>query len=466
MSKHLKRLLLTMLLALYLSTGSTLAEAQDRTKQYNIVLIMTDQQSIDALSIAGNPYLKTPALDRLAGRGMRFSNSYCTYPLCSPSRASIFTSRMPHEVGVNSNEKAILPQVPTMGSLLRSAGYETAYAGKWHLPDSFPYNATKPENMVIPGFDVLPLNPEYKQTKKYTAKGLSLDGGTAEASVKFIKARHSKPFLLVCSILNPHDICSYPEHPAEFNPLHSGPLPPVVANFNATTKEPEILVNRRQKNKPIIGWSELQWQQYRAAYYRLTEIADGLIGKVLTALTEAGLAENTIVIFTADHGEALGAHHFIHKMLFYEESVAVPFILSVPGVTRQAAVDSKHLVSGLDVLPTICDYAGVKPDTSFEGRSLRPLVAGGNTPWRSVLFGEVGTNQQRARMVRTERYKYIVYEKGANPEQLFDRQTDPGETRNLVSDPSAKTILETHRRLLMEHLQKTKDDFVVPFMTK
>ena len=436
------------------------ARATETRRRPNLLFILTDQQSIDALSAAGNPWVKTPNMDRLAARGVSFRKSYCAYPLCSPSRASLFTSRMPHEVGVEANDASRIPaDMPTMGAVLRKAGYSTAYAGKWHIPVVYPGYA-KPGRAaaVIPGFDVLPLAGRVAKFGKGPTCGLKVDVAVADAAVKFLAGRkgNAKPFALVASILNPHDICGLPRNKAEFARLvHPGdPLPPLPKNFKASDDEPSVLQRSRQKS-----WTEQQWRAYRGVYFRLVEAADTHIGQIMEALEKSGHADDTIVIFTSDHGEMNGSHQQKVKVKFYEEAAAVPLIVCVPGVTDKARVDKTHLVSGLDIMPTLCDYAGVKAPASLRGRSLRPLIDGKAVAWRDCVFSELVAGGTPARMVRSARYKYIVYAAGQDREQLFDLDADPGETKNLVADASHARILEEHRRMLKQWCEETNDAF-------
>ena len=437
--------------------------AKDRL---NVVFIMTDQQCVDALSAAGNTTMKTPALDRLAAAGLRFTKSYCTHPLCSPSRASLFTSRMPHELGVNSNVKASIPaDVPTMGTVFRAAGYETVYTGKWHLP--MPYPALMPQRNrteeLVRGFRVLPVEHEVKLEPDDSGRGHAIDGMMADAAVKYLKNPPSKPFLLVVSLLNPHDICGASRRLGEYLPRIQGvDLPPLPANFSAV--EPELPSTgrraRSRKSQEFGDWTEKQWREYRAVYAKLMEEVDGHIGRVLAALDEAKLNDRTLIVFTSDHGEMLGSHQLVHKLKLYEESAAVPVIVCAPGGPR-GQVDREHLVSGLDILPTLCDYAGVPPPAGAEGRSLRPLVEGKKADWRDHLVVEVGASHN-ARMVRTARHKYVVFAQPEAQEQLFDLQEDRGETKNLAADEKLKPVLQAHRAKLQAWMKQTKDPFVFP----
>jgi len=446
---------LTLLPALLVAPLAVLEAAGTEAAKPNILFLITDQQTAGALSCAGNPHVKTPNLDRLAARGLRFEKSYCTFPLCCPSRATFFTSRMPHELGIHGNADAELAVkgVPTMGELFRAAGYETAYAGKWHLQVAFP--AFK--GGQTPGFDVLPLagRDPHQIDKDQDGKGLTVDPNTADAAIKFLGQPHAKPFLLVVSILNPHDICEYPECAALRKLLPDDPakLPAARPNLRDTEPLPTAI------QKSIVArahWTDQQWREYLWAYYRLVEIADAEAGRVLAALDQAGLRDNTVIVFTSDHGEMMGSHQLTHKQKLYEESVAVPLIVAPPAA--QAGVDAEHLVSGLDILPTVLDYAGITAPASLEGRSLRPLVERKSVPWREFVAAECRAFGD-ARMIRTARYKYIAFATGDNREQFFDLEHNPGETKNLVADSALAGEVASHRNLFEQWMKSTNDKF-------
>jgi arylsulfatase A-like enzyme len=197
-------------------------------------------------------------------------------------------------------------------------------------------------------------------------------------------------------------------------------------------------------------------------------MVDGEIGKVLDALDETGLWESTVVIFTSDHGDGQGAHHWNQKWCLYDESVRVPFIVAAPG-GRVGQVDGRLVSAGLDVVPTICDYAGIQPPGGIHGLSVRPLVEGRDTPdWRTFVasetsFGNWGTlwgdDYPKARMIRTGRYKYVAYD-AANPrEQLCDLERDPGEMTNLAGAPELAAVLQARRAHLRAWCRRTADAF-------
>jgi choline-sulfatase len=434
------------------------------TERPNIVFIFTDQQSYRMMSCAGNGDLNTPAMDSIAAYGVRFDRAYCTNPVCVPSRFSLLTGRMPSEIGQRKNSSRELDPIPQhikergMGWLMRQAGYETAYGGKVHLPKGM-----KPEEL---GFDVISTDQRDQ---------------LAEDCVDFLRRDHDDPFLLVASFINPHDICymgirdfatsdfdhalvrngetelacldealQRPEGVGdeEFFAEYAPPLPP---NFAIQEDEPEairMLLKRREfRWRERTEWSEQRWREHRWAYCRLTERVDRQIGRVLDAVRE-NMNGDTVIIFSSDHGDHDSSHHMEHKTAFYDEASRIPFLISQPGVTAAGAVDS-HLVSnGLDLIPTLCDYAGVEPPEDLAGRSLRPL-AEGRQPGRWRRY--VPVENEIGLAVFTERYKYELHEEGENAEQLIDLQADPHETRNAAGDEDQRDALAEHRELFEEH---------------
>lgn len=428
----------------------------------NIVFIFTDQQHAGMMSCTGNPYVKTPAMDSLAAAGARFERAYCANPVCVPSRFSMMTGVLPSRIGMEDNSGMRLTVPPrilahTMGRIFRDAGYETAYGGKVHTP----------MDVAAMGFDQL--------TKDQR-------DGLADACADFLRKQHDRPFLLVASFINPHDICymairdfarqtgvrqpvldnAREEFAALDAALEMPPgvskedfftrlCPPLPANLEIPAGEPAGVVPPGARNFRTYvrqNWTEERWRLHRWAYARLTERVDAEIGRVLAALREAGLEENTLVVFSSDHGDHDSAHRLEHKSTFYEEAARVPLVVTWKGVTKPGLVDSTHLVStGLDLIPTLCDFAGLPPRPELRGRSLRDLAEGRKPlQWRESLVVESG----RGRMVRTDRYKYIVYDSGSPREQLIDLAEDPGEMQNLALDPAAAEVLRGHRQLLKQ----------------
>jgi arylsulfatase A-like enzyme len=417
----------------------------------NFLLLITDQHSPAAVSANGNRYLKTPAIDSLAAQGVSFTESYCTYPVCSPARSSIFTGRMPHETGVNENGQAIAPGIPTMGEVFREAGYRTVYGGKWHLPKPF----------AAP--------PHFDQLIGGNALGAKMDEPLAGACVDFLAQTPKQPFLLVASFMNPHDICDWiRQHPGSRTHPGAAAYPPAPANMAADPEEPEAMQFHREKGYDLMSqavgiakdWKRNDVREYLHAYYRLIERVDAQIGRVLAALRASAAAENTVILLTSDHGEGMGAHGWVQKAAFWEESAKVPFILSGGPVSRRGVIDADTLVSGVDVMPTLCDYAGIAAPKKTRGVSTRRPVEGSLVA-REFIASELlyGDAARAGRMIRTKRYKYVVFNSGARPEQLFDLERDPGEIQNLARSKTAEPILNEHRKLLARWARTTDDAF-------
>ncbi|MEW6359353.1 MAG: sulfatase-like hydrolase/transferase [Planctomycetota bacterium] len=435
-----------------LALGARLAAAQEK-KRPNVLILTTDQQRVDAMSAVGNQWVKTPHMDSIAASGVYFTRSYCPYPLCSPSRSSLHTGRTPHEIGVDCNSVPIDPAIPISGQVFHGAGYDTGYAGKWHMPDAYPLDG-------IAGYEVL---------NKIERKGKvahEVDEATMTGAIEFLKRRHDKPFLLVASFINPHDICLLAGEDSPlledvwkmYQPVADAELPPLPSNFTKAEGPPGA--DKRTKHEK---WDENHWRRYRYAYYRMVEDVDRQVGQVLEALRQTGQEENTLVIFTSDHGEGLGSDHWTGKMMFYDDEAAVPLIVSWKGTTPAGRIDREHLVSALDVLPTICDYAGVQPPPSMRGESLRAVIEKPDQPGHEFVASEMAGHlggSGRSFMVRTKKYKYMVFPsaEGERFEMLFDMDSDAGEMKNLAGDAALAGELERHRQLLAQWKKTTEED--------
>ena len=261
----------------------------------------------------------------------------------------------------------------------------------------------------------------------------------------------AKPFVLVASFMQPHDICEWlrlnMNNPGKLRyPELAGALPELPGNFEYDENEPETIRRMRLRNEPFKGkWDKEHWRYYRWSYYRNIEQVDAEIGRVLQALEDYGHLNDTLIVMTADHGEGMGHHQMVRKSSFYDEAVRVPLLFSWPGHVAENKTDSLQVVSGLDITPTLCDYAGIRPPAHMRGVSLRGILEASGRLSRDFIVSEVSTNT--GRMVRTEGYKYITY-KDNLVEQLFDMKTDPGETKNLAASSRYASTLAEHRTLL------------------
>jgi len=436
-------------------------------KRPNILFIITDQQSSTLMSCAGNRWLQTPAMDYLAANGIRFGLAYSTNPVCCPARIGFMTGRFPgtfqsrkgDQVRENGGGMAVAnipPEVPGthVAAYLTKAGYDLAYAGKVHLP--------KPLHPKTLGFNCL--------------TGDQRDD-CARQCAAYIKGKHERPFYLVASFINPHDICFYAINDYRFDagatrkgrggvanqrlleamqlPPDAGEdtffakhCPPLPANHAPQANEPKavlkLLAIRGFRANARRNYTDKDWRLHRWAYHRLAERVDRQIQVVLDALRQSGQEENTVVIFTSDHGDMDSAHKMEHKTAPYEEAARIPFLVMHKGTAPAGRVDQEHLVSnGLDLLPTVCDYAGI-PDAKADprGRSLRPLIEGRPVAaWRQT----VGVESQIGRMVVGHGVKYVRYDFAGKEERLIDLRKDPGETRHVTGDPAYADVLTRMR---------------------
>ncbi len=411
------------------ATGKSLMSMFGKSKP-NFLFIVTDQQNLDAISAHGNPYVKTPNLDRLVKNGVSFLKSYSTNPVCSPARSSMLTGRMPSETGVVSNDRPLHDNIPTIGEVLRKDGYETAYAGKWHVPETWP---TK-----IRGFDIIPVG---------AGQGDVVDSFISRQCEAFlINHDKSKPFMLTAAFLQPHDICFWAIHDQKLVPKKmrfneiKDKLPELPPNHSIIPRKPKLCSSGYGK------FNDEQWRYYLYTYYRQIEMVDADIGRVINALEDSGQADNTIIIFSSDHGEGAGRHSNVSKWYPFDEAANVPFIVCCPEKIRKNIIDSETLVSGLDIVPTICDFAGVDPPKDCCGKSLKPILETGKKIDRKFVAYETHIC---GRNIRSDKFKYVKY-KGDPVEMLFDMENDPWETKNLYDDPKYNKVIKNHRKMLAD----------------
>ena len=423
----------------------------------NVLFIMTDQQTYNMMSCEGNKWLSTPNMDKIASMGYRFEKTYCANPVSMPSRFSLLTGHYASEVGVKQNTPAYneskVRQILTtdaLGNLFSNAGYETLYSGKTHL-----YTGTR--DLTGYGFKLNDTDP--------------YDGPAIYAEQVLPTIEKDKPFFLFLSFLNPHDIC----YKAGMDARYPGKLP--VANVRETdrllalqkTLSPEVYQKQipphATNTSPINGedpemvimanqgrnWSKAEWDLYGWMYCRLTESVDFQIGRVLNALEKAGLTDNTIIVFTSDHGEMNGSHGLITKNVMFEECQRVPFIFAGKSIKSNYQDNTTLVCNGLDFIPTICDLTGIKSPDNLPGVSLKSCLTGdGKKTERKYII----TEDYNANQIHDGRYKYTIYELPGNPEILTDLKTNPGETINYANDPKYKTIKENLKKDLMANLSK------------
>lgn len=447
------------------STDRGLTRADAKITRPNILLIITDQQFADVMGCAGCRGIETPAMDSLAKDGVRFTRAYVNFPVCLPERYTMFTGRLPCTRRLADGEHK--PRI-SLGNQAKQGGYATAYFGKWHIQDK----TFGREDTANHGFDL-------------NTGGNDLD--MTDAAIQFLSHANRKPFLAVVSYYNPHDICEWGRKKAgrtEDITMHNGDVdtnpaldlcPPLPDNYEINQDEAEAAQLRRtlssngvpNAQKMAMEFSKDDWRQYRWAYHRLVELVDKQVARLLGSLEEKGLADNTVVIFTSDHGDGYAAHRWHQKSVLYEESCRVPFIIRWPGGQRQGETDARLISVGIDLMPTISDIVGARmPPGPYFGKSVLPFVLNRDSPAPTheyvVSEAEVRKGPKVSydgRSLRTPQYKYHVWSRGKNREQLFDMINDPGETRNLADLPEYAGHLQKHRDLFAEWLNTTDDTY-------
>ncbi len=476
-------------LLLAASAASCLADKPD-AKRPNVLFLMTDEQHHRSLSATGNPYIDTPNMDRIAREGALFTSATCATPYCSPSRATMVTGVYPHRHGILVNvspgrtkQEPLHPDAfPTTEMALYRQGYATAFRGKWHLGDlgdfpcyeSFAYASKRPTDYAAFLEENLPASQfaDNKDPGRYLNRPVEKIPAVRKAWKPFqeqspgvayiatigrsvippellpetritnqvlelIEKNQDRPFMITASWSPPHDLWVIPEPYYSMVDREKIELP-------GTTDLPEWdQKGASKKLGDLVGPEGLR--EYAAIYHGMVKYIDDQLGRILKRLDDLGLADNTLVIFTSDHGDMVGAHGCVGKSIFsfYDDLVRIPLCIRFPGRIEPGTVVDKP-VSQIDYLPTILDYLGEPIPGNIHGRSLRPLIEGKDVAWRDYAFCQRG---DRGRMLRTERWKYTFCQK-PRIVSLYDLKNDPNEDRNLATEKEhAETVSKMHRRL-------------------
>ncbi|HEU0119338.1 MAG TPA: sulfatase [Bryobacteraceae bacterium] len=450
--------------------SSVLAAAQPKKRPLNVLFIATDDMN-NALGCYGHPVVKTPNLDRLAARGIRFDRAYTQYALCSPSRTSLMTGLAPDTTRVYDLQKHFrsqLPDVVTMTQAFQKNGYFTARVGKI-------YHYGNPGQIGTDGLDDRPswnhvVNPkgvdkteEEPRVTNHTPerKGLGsaiafyaspapdekhTDGIVAAETIKLLEQNKDKPFFLAAGFYRPH--CPYIAPKKYFDLYPPEELEPIPL----AEGEMEIAPPWAYFTKPA-NWnmSRRQIQEALQAYYASISFVDANVGKLLDTLDRLGLTQNTIVVFWSDHGYGVGEHGQWMKQTLFEAASRVPLIFALPNAKTKGKA-CPRTVELLDLYPTLtglCGLTGVP--SNLHGRSLQPLLSNPTAKWDHAAVSQVGRRAGNTLMgysIRTERYRYTEWQDGQEGTELYDYQTDPNEKTNLAKSPAhAKVRAELQKML-------------------
>ena len=445
----------------------------------NILWICTDQQRWDTIRALGNEHIRTPNIDRLAASGAAFENAYCQSPICTPSRASFLTGMYPSAVHgcMNGNERWD-HAAPLVTKTLADAGYDCGLAGKFHLSgaqgriepraddgyrvfhwshhphDDWPQGHAYIDWLKSRGKDYRSI---YKKLG-YVPSEFHQTTWCADRAIEFMNEKRSGPWLFSLNCFDPHSPFDPPQEWLDHYPQEEMPGPLFRESDLAAQERLKNVNFQREARRP----EEMNAKSYQAKYYAMIELIDHNVGRLLDALESSGQRDNTVVIFTSDHGETLGDHGLLLKgCRFYESLVRVPLVISWPG-RFQRGLRSRALVELTDLAPTLLELAGLAAPDTMQGKPLTAILTGGSSPdrhrefVRSEYYRALAGAQSFATMVRSERFKQVVYH-GHGLGELFDLETDPGEFDNLWDEAKMSRVRHEHMVMNFDALAMASD---------
>ncbi len=443
---------LTVLLAQVVSAAS---------ERPNILLILPDQMRASAMGCMGNAEVQTPHIDRLASEGVLFKKTYANVPVCCPARAILMTGTYPHVNGMVANDLRLKESHVTIAEILRDQGYQTGFVGKWHLDGGPRDPGFVPPGERRQGFDFWAayechhnhFNPTYfRDTPEIIQINRFEPEASCDFAVEFLrKQSKDKPFFLTVQMGPPHDPYGAPEeYMKKYDPEKLTPPVNWQPNSEANVKSTRRL---QRPGMPQIPTVPKGGKEEIAAYYAAITALDDQVGRLLTTLKETGQDENTIILFTSDHGDMLGSHGMRRKRKPHDESARVPGILRWPGhIPAGRKVDT--LFSHIDMPPTLLKLVGITPPQHMQGSDLSPVALGKTEegPEAVLLQIFVPFNPDQIakpwRGIITARHTYARYED--SPWVLFDDQQDPHQMKNLIEDTALVQKLDDQLAALMK----------------
>ncbi|MGL4343953.1 MAG: sulfatase-like hydrolase/transferase [Cellulosilyticaceae bacterium] len=434
-------------------------------KQYNILLVTTDQQRFDTVGERAPEFLRMPHTDFLRNQGITYTNAYAQCPLCVPARISIMNGKFPHTTGATTNcaTSEVMGNRDTLPDLMRQAGYQTIAIGEMHFGPQRAKHGF--DEMIIPedyyremqrsGSHILPMKHGMGQNEIYPAlatvpEAMTLTSWTAEKCVEYIRERRDpdQPFFMWCSFSKPHPPFDPPE--PYYSMYRNVEMPePVFGDWSDDEHAPEAFKRLRQ----MWGYDKIPLsviKEAKAAYYGLLTQIDYNMGRVFSALQDKGLMNETIILFTSDHGEYLGDHHAGAKFFLHQPSAHVPFILRLPFEMNKDLEGTTQAIpiTHADILPTLVNLAGGQVPTSIDGQDLIAVLEEKVKPRQYVeMISKL--NLQESIGITDGKYKYIWYPEDQK-EHLFDLTNDPQELINQADNQDYQTIKQTIKTTLIQ----------------
>lgn len=446
--------------------GGRVLRAESKPDRPNVLFLLTDDQRPDTIHALGNSRIETPNLDRLVREGTSFTRAICANPICTPSRAEILTGASGFRNGVFDFGRQIHPEMALWPRTMKEAGYRTWYVGKWHNDgrptqrgfertnglyaggggkwwgqSDYPQHLRDHNGREVTGYRGWVFQTDDRKLLPERGIGLMPDisGTFADAAIELIQTKPKAPFFLQVNFTAPHD----PLHmPPGFENKYDPKSMPLPKNF--LPKHPFDHGNYEGRDEKLFEWPRTPQMVRKelAVYYAVISHMDQQVGRILKALEETGQRENTLIIFSSDHGLAVGSHGLRGKQNMYEHTINVPLILSGPGILQGEKRAAQCYLR--DLFPTVCELCGIPIPKTVEGKSLVPVLTGKEPKIYDHVFGYFRRSQ---RMIRGEEYKLIEYPE-ANQTQLFHLPSDPWEQQNLSGNPQhAKAERELHTNL-------------------
>lgn len=464
------RTLSCLVLAVLVGLSAPPSRAEGRT---NVLFLICDDLNCD-LGSYGHPQVKTPNIDRLAARGVRFENAACQYPLCGPSRASFMCGLYPDQTLIHRNGIYIrehVPNVRTMSQLFRDNGYFATRIGKiyhYNVPkhigtsghdDPYSWNYTiNPRGRDVEDEPLIfSLRPgSFGGTLSWLAADGTdeeqTDGMIADAAVAELKRyrEEDRAFYLAVGLFRPHTPFVAPKQYFDHYPIEEIVVPEVPEGYEETIPKPALQSIRRKKDQ--VDLADNLAREAIQAYYASITFADAQVGKILDALEETGLADDTVVVFTSDHGYHMGEHGHWQKTTLFENAARVPMIIAAPGRggNGKASTCPAEMV---DFYPTLAELCGLEPPAHVSGTSLVPVLDDVSAAPRDSALSQYESGYS----LRTPRYRYTEWgENGSEGVELYDHDSDPGEMKNLAGKPGSEEIAARLSRRLHERIAEAR----------
>tara|TARA_B110000438_G_scaffold261312_1_gene271915 strand:+ start:3369 stop:4943 length:1575 start_codon:yes stop_codon:yes gene_type:complete len=477
------------------NTDSSSSSSTPSGQRPNIIFVMTDDHTHLQMSLTGNSLINTPNLDRLANEGVWFKNAFCTNSLCAPARATILTGCLSNVNGIMGNSESkdkierLDPDLPTFPLLLQAAGYQTGIVGKWHLPHDprgFDYSCILPGQGLYFDPDMIE-NGKRKQFEGYVTDIIT------DKALDYLKDLDGdEPFCLVYQHKGPHRPFTPPPRHEDLYSDIEFPYPETFDDDYATRLVAGKAADMKFEQSIARDYGDIfgdmteeekkKWiyQRYVKDHYRAMQSIDEGLGRVLEYLDEAGIADDTLVIYTTDNGFYLGEYGWYDKRFMYEPSLRIPFLVRYPNGVGAGQVEER-MIMNVDVAPTILDFAGIEVPDVMQGQSLKPLLQGDSVAWRDHIYYSYYENTWAMRAleqaelsdpsfsfftahrigphrgIRNDRYKLIEYYSENNYWEFFDLQEDPNELKNVFGDPAYAALVKSMTVQLRETQEGYRD---------